>query len=328
MKSHSKKGALLSLFLETEPQIPHVDPSKMHKEAIKRPAVGDTQIDEAIKQTSLFFAQWTPVENRAVQVGDFVSLDVDVIENTPPIPLFSNTRFEVTQKAMAKWMFDLVIGKNTGDQAEGISVPDESASEEEKKELAEKKVRLTVRAIHTATIPELDEAFFKQLGVNNLDEMRTNITQLLNKQADAHTKEEERKQVNDFLLKECSFDLPVTLIEKETEFRFRQLWQDTSFQEYWKNLSQEEKTSLIRTVQEQSGKAVRLFYLCRQILADANIQITPQELEPSSANTPLDLLMQLQQPHAMEKSGDLQQAEAYAKFVLEKAQDFIWRHAT
>ncbi len=47
---------------------------------------------------------------------------------------------------MAKWMRDLVLGKNVGDQIEGISTPDEDASEEDKENLKPKKVRVTIKA--------------------------------------------------------------------------------------------------------------------------------------------------------------------------------------
>jgi trigger factor len=326
MKSHSLKGALLSLFLEIEPLIPHVDAQKMQKQPIKRPDVNDEKIDETIRQSLLFFATWEAVHDRPIQQGDFVSLDVDIIETTPAIPLFSNTRFEVTDKSMAKWMFDLVIGKNKGDQVEGISTPDENASEEEKQELTNKKVCLTIRSVDTALLPALDDAFAKQVGVATVAEMRENITRLLNNQADAHVLEEERKQVSTFLLDSCPFDLPLTLIRKETEFRFHQLWNDTSFQQYWQNLSQEEKTKIIQTVQAQSEKAVRLFFLCRQLLTDASLPVLPEDLDTPS-QTPLDALVDIQN-QTPEKSPEIRQAEAYSRCVLEKAQDFVWRNAS
>lgn len=324
MKSHSTKGALLSLYIETDPIIPHVEAEKMHKKAVKRPEVNEEKIEETIRQSLLFFAKWDSVTDRPVQVGDFVSLDVDIMENTPPMPLFSNTRFEVTEKSMAKWMFDLVIGKNVGDQSEGISTPDADASEEEKLELADKKVRVTIRAVDTAVLPTLDDDFVKQLGVDTVAQMRENITNLLNKQADAHVIEEERKQVTEFLLTTYPFDLPQAVIRKETEFRFRQLWQDTSFQQYWQSLPQEEKNKIVQTVQTQSEKAVRLFFLCKQLLADANISIQPEDLKQKS-DSPLDALVELQNPHGADT--EVRQAETYSRCVLEKAQDFVLRHA-
>ena len=325
MKSHSSKGALLSLFFEIEPTIPHIDPKKMQKKGIKRPEVNEQKINETIRQAQLFFAKWTPIEGRSVQIGDFVSLNVDIIENTPHIPLFSNTRFEVVNTSMAKWMFDLVIGKNIGDSVEGISIPDEDASEEEKRELSHKKVRLTILSIESATLPDLTDEFVKQMGVSTVEELKTNITNLLHSQAEKHVQTEARSQVSNFLLTEYPFDLPITLLNKETEFRFRQLWQDGEFQKYWNSLSEEERKKIIQTVQEQSAKAVRLFYLCRQLLADANIKVSPNDIE-NSGKTPLDMLLNAQQQAP--QTPEIQQAEAYSKLVLEKAQDFIWNHAS
>ena len=209
----------------------------MQVKPIKRPEVNEDKIDETIRQVQLFFATWEHVHDRPVQEGDFVLLDVDVIEDTPPTPLFSNTRFEVTEKSMAQWMRELVIGKNAGDSIEGTSVPDEDASEEDKEELKPKKVRVTIKSIDTATLPTLDDDFVKKLGVSTVEEMKTNVTNLLNKQADAHVLEAQREQVSEFLLSQYPFDLPATLIEKETQFRFRQLLQDKDFQQYWESMN-------------------------------------------------------------------------------------------
>jgi trigger factor len=327
MKSHSSNGALLLLFLEVEPRIPHVDPKLMHLKAVKRPDVNTDKIEETIRQVQLFFATWTNVEDRPVQLGDFVSLDVDLIENTPAVSLFSDTRFEVTEKSMSKWMFDLVFGKEVGAVSEGVSVPDDTASEEEKAELTAKKVRITIRSINTAVLPELNDDFVKKIGAATVDEMREKITALLNKQADEHVLEEQRKQVSHFLLHENPFELPVTLIEKETEFRFRQLWDDAGFQDYWKGLSADERQKMIRTVHEQSEKAVRMFYLCRQIASDAQLKIGAEDL-PAPATTTLDLLLDMKKPQYQQKSPEIEHAEAYSRLILEKAEDFIIRNAT
>src|ERR1700722_19209238 len=216
LKSHSLSGALLTLSIETEPQIPRVDPKQFQPKEVKRPEVNEDKIAETIRQTQLFFANWEHVHDRPIQEGDFVLLDVDVIEEHPPTPLFSHTRFEVTEKSMAKWMRDLVLGKKTGDSIEGISVPDEDASKEDKEELKPKKVRVTIKSTETATLPPFNDEFAQKLGALSMDDMKAKVTDLLNKQADAHVQEAKREQVNEFLLTQYPFDLPPTLIEKET----------------------------------------------------------------------------------------------------------------
>lgn len=327
MKSHSASGALLNLSFESEPKVPHVDPKQMQMKPVKRPEVNEDKIDETIRQVQLFFANWESVTDRPIQEGDFVLLDVDVIEDTPATPLFNSTRFEVTEKSMAKWMRDLVLDKNAGDTVEGISVPDEDASEEDKESLKPKKVRITIKSIDTATLPDLNDDFVKKLGVSNVEEMRKNITDLLNKQADAHVLEAQREQASEFLLTKCPFDLPATLIEKETQFRFRQLLQDTDFQKYWSSLSAEDRNKTIQTVYQQSEKAVKMFYLCRQIVADANIRITGEDI-PLPASSILEMLLNPQNMFHHQKNPETEHAEAYSRLVLEKAEDFIIKNAT
>ncbi|MGC1877816.1 MAG: trigger factor [Rhabdochlamydiaceae bacterium] len=327
MKSHSPSGALLTLSLETEPTVPHIDPKQFQLKPVKRPVVNEDKIEETIRQVQLFFANWQHIHDRPTQEGDFVLLDVDVIEETPPTPLFSKTRFEVTAKSMAKWMYDLVIGKNTGDSVEGVSVPDDDASKEDKEELKPKKVRITINSIDTATLPTLDDPFVQKLGASSLEDMRTKITDLLNKQADAHVQEAHREQVNEFLLSQHPFDLPMTLIEKETQFRFRQLLQDTEFQKYWENLNPEDRKKTIQTVYQQSEKAVKMFYLCRQIVNDASIQITTADIPPP-ASSALEILMNPQKMFHHQRNPETEHAEAYSRLILEKAEDFIIRNAT
>jgi trigger factor len=326
MRSHSSSGALLNLSFETEPKIPHVDPKEFQLKAIKRPDVNEDKIRETIRQTQLFFANWKQVDDRPVQEGDFVLLDVDVIEETPSIPLFSNTRFEVTEKSMAQWMRELVMGKALGDSLEGTSIPDQDASEEDKETLKPKKVRVTIKEVCTATFPPLDDNFAKTVGVDTVATMEANITELLNKQADAHVQEAEREQVSEFLLNHYPFDLPVTLIEKETRFRFNHLFQDTNFQEYFKNLSSEDRTQTIQKIYQQSEKAVRMYYLCRQIISDASIRISPEDVPPPSSSI-LELLLDPQKIRHHERNPEVEHAEAFSRLVLEKAEDFVIRNA-
>jgi trigger factor len=327
MKSHTSSGALLTLSLETEPKVPHVDPKQFLLKPIKRPEVNEEKVEETIRQTQLFFANWQHIHDRVVQEGDFVLLDVDIIEDHPPKPLFSHTRFEVTQKSMAKWMRDLIIGKATGDALEGVSVPDEDASKEDKEELKSKKVRITIKSIDVATLPILNDAFVQKLGASSTEDMKAKVTDLLNKQADAHVQEAQREQASEFLLNHYPFDLPMTLIEKETQFRFRQLLQDNDFQKYWENLNPEDRKKTIQTIYQQSEKAVRMFYLCRQIVADANIRISATDIPPP-ATSALELLINPQKMFHHQRNPEIEHAEAFSRLILEKAEDYLISNAS
>jgi len=326
MISHSyKEGAALTLTFETEPEVPYITTQTIELKAVKRPEVTQEKVKETIRQTQLFFAHWKEITDRPVQEGDFILLNVDIIEDTPPTSLFSHTRFEVTDKSMAKWMKDLVLGLNTGASVEGVSTPDKDVAEEDKKDYQDKKVRLTLLAIESAEVPPLTDEFAKQLGVESVEVLNTRVEELLNKQADAHVQEKLREQAGDYLLENYTIELPASLTEKEARFRLQQLMQDPEFKAHFESLSKEEKEKTVTSLTEQSKKAVRMFYLCRGLVTQARLKITTADLH-KAASTPLEALL-LPQSYNQPEEGELQQAEAISKILLEKAEDYIVSHA-
>lgn len=325
--SHSKEGAKLTLIFETEPELPKIDPQKIHLKEVPRPEVNDEKVEETIRQVQLFFAEWNAIDDRPVQEGDFVRLNVDVIDEEPSSRVFSDTRFEVTQKSMADWMRTIVIGMKKGENKEGVSIPDQDAKAEDKAALKPKKVRLTLLAIETAKVPPIDDDFAKKLGVDNLTDLRKALSERLTKQADAHVREKLREQLNQVLLTEFPFDLPTSLIEKETQFRMRQLFEDPHFQKEWKEINEEERKKMVEAIYTQSEKAVRLFYLCRKVIADAKLTITAQDLPKPPANV-LDALMSPQPNYHPHDHSEVRQAEMYSRLVLEKAEDYLIGLAT
>ena len=327
LKSHSlDKGAELVLTFETEPTIPAVEPKKFNLNPVERPAVTDVQIEETIRQIHFFFAQWKPINDRPVQEGDFVILDVEVIDNAPSHPLFSNTRFEVTDKSMAKWMKDLVIGQQIGSSVEGESYPDATVSEKEKENFPAKKIRITVKVIEEAILPPMDEKLLSMVGVTSHDELRSNVERLLNEKADSHVKEAQRTQVVDFLLHQHPFDLPPSFIMNETRFRMKQLSSDPQFSAEWSKMTKDEQNNAIQALMSQSEKAVRLFYICNRLIKDAGIKISPEDL-PKPPTTPLEVLIRPQPDYQLQEQDELKEAEAYSRLILEKAEDYIIQQA-
>ena len=184
---------------------------------------------------------------------------------------------------------------------------------------------MTIKAIEQANFPELNDAFASQLGVKDIKELDTKIETLLNKKADEHLREAKREQVTEFLLSH-HFEIPHSIIEKETQFRLQQMIQDPSFKKKWDESTEDQRRDLVNNVKNQAEKAVRIFYLCRKIAADQNMSVTPQDL-PLTATEPLEsLLYPTAQPHDP-KQPDVKQAEAYSRVLLEKTEDWIIAHA-
>lgn len=324
MKSKNETGAELLFSFETEPTIPSVDKTLFQPKAVERAEVGEKQIEEAIRQMLFFYAQWKPIEDRPIQAGDYIMIDLDTIDGDVIERVFNHIRFEVSPARMANWMRSLVIGAKAGDVLEGMSEPDDDATDAEKQEFKPKKVRVSILKAEEATLPAIDDEFAKKVGASDVEHMRKTVTDLLNKQADEKASNQLREQVNDFLSAQYTFDLPQSLIEAEKKQRLNELLQEPKTKAVWQKMSQEERKAKEQELADEAAQAVRLFYLSRQIVREANVPVTHKEIQ-------YEAVAILQSSGARDVQVDQIPREVYAlafsKVILAKAQDYILEKA-
>ena len=318
LKSFEKDHAVLIFQFEVEPSLPTLDFAKCKIKKVKEEKIGQKEVNEALKQLLLFYAKWTPITDRGVQEKDFVIIDLETLEE-PKEKVFTGTRFEVTDKAMASWMKKLILDAKPGAVLEGVSEPDSSLSEKEKKDFAPKKVKLTLQKIEQAELPKLEEEFLQKLGVKTEEDLRKNLDEMLKKKAEQKKEQETREQVNTYLL-QVPFDLPLSLIESEKKHRYKQFAQNPSNQKHLEQMSKEKKEEMDAHFTKQAENAVRLFYTSRKIVQDAGISVTHKEVEMEAIRT-----LQSYGPMQIDpkKIPNEVFALALSKLILARAQDHI-----
>lgn len=321
-KLTGEEGKIVFHF-ETEPLVPELDYDLFDLKDTKKVTVDDEKIDETIKSIRMFYATWDQVTDRAVQESDFVILDIDDMDQDPPVQAFSNTRFEVSKSGMATWMRDLVLGKKLEESAEGISEPEKTDSEEVKNSFQKKKVRLHIKGIEHANLPPLDDDLAMRVGVKSVAELRERLQELLSKQANEMHDKELRDSIGEQLIAKISFDIPGSVLEKEANHRLSHMLRNASFAKKWKeSMSEEEKNQQKAEVTKQSENAIRLFYLCRAIVTKNNLSLSDEELHPTYSSI---LEMMFADPNKVnyQNQSKEQQAIEFSKFMMAKAQDFI-----
>ncbi len=322
-KQSVEEGAEMTYSFETEPLVPEIDTSKLELEEVKRDDVDEKKLKATLHDIQMFFAEWEKISGRAAKVGDHALIDVDIIDEDPPKKALIKARFEISKEKMAKWMFDLVVGMKIGESKEGTSEADKDATKEEKAATPPKKIRLSLHGIEKPKLPELDDALAQKLGTKNAKEMHENLQKLLNKQADDLQKRSYREQINNFLLDHYAFDLPKSLLTKETQFRIKQLIADSSFQQKMMGMDEEERKKTIHEIEEQGSRAVRLFYLSKKIIQDQKIQISPSEVH-QGVKTPLEAMFSDQSDlYTSNEQSQEQKAIAMSRLILSKAEDFL-----
>jgi trigger factor len=315
LKQHSlEEGAKLVFSFETEPVIPSVDPKQFHARPVERKEVGEKEIDEAVRQTRFFYASWNPVTERGIQNGDYIVIDLDTLGEDPQ-KVFNHIRFEVSKERMASWMQNLVIGKHAGDTIEGMSEPDADASEEEKAEFTPKLVRITIYKVEEASLPELNDEFAKKMGATDVPAMKAFIQSLLERNVEEKVQSVLREQVNEFLSTTYQFELPLSLIEAENKHRKAQAVRSQAYAK----MSDAEKRQLEEKLYTEANQAVRLFYLSRQVVREAKLSITQEEVQKEAVQAASAGGSNVHPDHLPKE----QFALALSKVILTKAQDYI-----
>jgi len=319
MKSHSlNDGAEMSFSFETDPVIPTIEAEKFKLKEVKRKKVGKKELDEYLKQVQLMYAEWNEVTDRAVKEKDYVILDIESLEDEDKgAKIFSDTRFEVTKKNMADWMRELVIGQKTGAELEGVSKPDTDASAKEKKEASDKKVKVTIKKIEEPKTMELNDDFARGLNFPSFEELKTYAEKMLNDKADQAKDDQEKQQVNKFLIENHDIDLPKSLVDAEFNHRKKQSLDNPAFKSKYDAMSTEEKKAFEDQLRQESKESVGLFFISRKVCEDAKIPLEYEEVEKEAR------ALMLQAGMAKAEIPQEVKALSLSRILLRKAQEYI-----
>ena len=202
--------------------LPPIDPGAYDSITLRRPpAVLETDaVERALKQLRDRAARYEPVDNRGVQAGDTVTLDLDRQSGgSAKSDRHEDVSIDIGAPANPPGFDEPLMGLTAGaEKSFTIHYPADYAITA----LADSEVRYSVKvkALKRRVLPELDDELAKDLGdFETLEALRDRIRQDLLREAEANGE----RQVRADLLKELSarvtFDVPDTLVERELDRR-------------------------------------------------------------------------------------------------------------
>ncbi len=346
IKKYSKEeGAHILFEYEAAPVIPNIQPQEITLKSVEKKPVTTEQINEAIENIRYMHAEWQDITDRPVEEGDFVDLDIDIIES-PAKNLCSNTRFEVSKKKMGNWLRKLIIGMSVDQSADGVSEQDPEVDEqsplsivhhssscdsshhheegccshdhshehESKAEFKPTKCRVTVKAIKKAILPNFDDELAKKAQAQNVEELKAKISQNLEIQSEQEQKQALRNQLTEILLEKYPVDLPQSMIENEKL-------------SFIKKRKKEGKPASLDEKKEKEIKTrLSLMFLMRSLAKDAQATIAQDEIlneltKQMWLTSSEDSLIDFSMPPEEVRS------RIMIKLMIEKCQDYLINQA-
>jgi trigger factor len=277
----SGKSFQYSATVEVKPGIQLEDYLGLKIEG-KKEEVKDEEVEDRLKGLQNLHANLKTIqEARPIQNGDFVIVDYEARMDGKPLEEGRATDFtvEVGSGRFIPAFEERLIGLRLEEEREiEVSFPEDYGY----KKWAGKTIsfHVKIKEIKEKILPVLDDEFAKDLGdYSSLEELRSKLRQDIEREKKLLLDQQLKDQLVDQLLQKNTFEVPESLVEKQT----KALVSDTKLRLAAQGIKidalgvSEEK--LKEDYRETALKQVRTFLILEKIAGQEGISVTDEEVE-------------------------------------------------
>jgi trigger factor len=308
--------------------VPEFDPGELATIAFKRAsnAINDEALQLALQRLRDRGARHEPVEGRGVDHGDTVTLDLERRDAGGTPDAHKDVNIELGAKANPPGFDEQLLGLDTGAQKEfTLHYPADYPIGE----LANTDVsyKVTVKGLKRRVLPELDDEFAKDLGVDSLAALETRVREDLEHEARHAAEREDRSELMKQLASRVPFDVPESMIEREVERRLEDFARRLIDQKVDPRQAGIDWDAFRESQREVSREAVAAALVLDEVTRREKLDVSDAEVEAEVVKYAERTGRSPQAVRAaLEKEGGL--SRIYAGLRREKSIDFVMAHAT
>jgi len=263
LKSEIKKyspeeGSELNFTYEAAPKVPEINPKELNIKILEPKPVDSKDCQIMCKRYQFLASEKKDVTDRPVQKNDLVTIIMFEEDEE------RKETVTVDKDLIPNWLYNQILDMKI-DEKKKIEVPTEGSKESPE-------VHMTVQSIQECELPTLD-ALAKIMGLSSASELEEKIHSTFERSAKIEAHERMRKHVKNELIKHYAFDLPQSLVEHETESRFRHFWQKIN-----KENEQVDEAELRRSFLDEVKRYFTCFFLLEPIAKRLDITYTKEEI--------------------------------------------------
>jgi trigger factor len=175
--------------------------------------VTDEQVREQIEQVREQRASWTPVDDKPAP-GDMVTVVLATADDSGAIPDGKQYPLVLGAGQAIPGIEELIMEARPGQTVERpVKWPEDFPDEAQRSQT--KMVRVTLQDVKRKTLPELDDAFAREVGdFDSIDALRKAIREDLEATATRETESEVRQRLLDDIIGANQFDIPPSWVSQ------------------------------------------------------------------------------------------------------------------
>ena len=284
--------------------------------------VADEQIEREVEQMRRLSGVWTPRgEADAVEADDQIVADVILkVEGVEEDEKLDNAVIYVRANGFVgaipvEKLDELLVGAKAGETKEtSVDVPKTFFREEYRGKKVD--VKIEVKDVKWLKPGELDENFFSQIGVEDEDELRERIQDMLQSRLEQQSRTEMTEQIYKHLLDNTDFELPLDIVGQQATMVLQRQYTNLIMRGLSREQIDEQLEQLQAGSEQQAERQLKTFFIMDKVAEKLDISVTEEEINGNIAQ----LAMQRQQrPEKMREQ--MARDGSLAQFSLEVRQN-------
>jgi trigger factor len=250
--------------------------------------VEDEEIEQELETRRHDHAQLAGLDREVVEEGDFATIDyVGTIDGeTFDGGSAEDYNLEIGSGSFIPGFEEQLIGAEVGEETiVEVEFPEDYQGADLAGEEAEFKV--TIKDIKAKEVPELDDEFAKDLGYDNLDELKSDIKNDLEEEAATQADREYENKLVDAAVANAEVNIPEAMVEEEIDNmlegqKMQMQQQGFDFEQYLEMTGMDEE-ELRDNFRQQAVQRVESNLILEAIAEQEGIEVTDEEIDEKVA---------------------------------------------
>lgn len=241
-------------------------------------AISDEDVNKTLKNLQEMNAKYNAVSGRAAQKGDYIVSDLEcTVDGKPAHKKRENLWICLEDGALVPELPEKMVGMNAGEERDiDAKLPDKYPA----KELAGKSAKYHVLAkeIKVRQLPEINDEFAKDLGRDNLDDLKKEIRKELEEGAKANAEIEVENQVLKRLMDDNVFAVPQSFVKRQLDAMVEDAKRRLESKGFPRAELDKKNDEFVDKFKDDAVRNVRLLFILDAIAAQEKISVVKDDL--------------------------------------------------
>ncbi len=247
---------------------------------VKKPRakVCDDDINKMLENLREANAKYVAVEDRPVQMGDYVVSDMDCSVGGKPLhKRRENLWLFLDKDSIVPGLADRMVGMNKGEERDiETTVPEKYPDKTVAGSLA--RYHIKAKEIKKRELPELNDELAKVFGKENMTELKQEISKELESRAKINAEVDAENQVLSKVIDDNTFAVPPSFVSRQLEFMVEDAKRHLMQKGFKKEDLDGKYGELKEKFKNEAERKVRLLFILDDIARQEKIEVSDEDI--------------------------------------------------